>query len=131
MASFTAAGAIASPSSFSSPSSRNAKLSSSSSSSSSKGAVANSAKSIISSLESLPLPFLFVAALVASSLAPSASRSLARLTKLLRRTIDWVLDEFEPWLKWTILDACLALCVGLAAKRVRAARPALRAIGWL
>lgn len=129
MASFTAAGAIASPSSFSSPSSRNAKLSSSSSSS--KGAVANSAKSIISSLESLPLPFLFVAALVASSLAPSASRSLARLTKLLRRTIDWVLDEFEPWLKWTILDACLALCVGLAAKRVRAARPALRAIGWL
>jgi hypothetical protein len=93
--------------------------------------VANSAKSIISSLESLPLPFLFVAALVASSLAPSASRSLARLTKLLRRTIDWVLDEFEPWLKWTILDACLALCVGLAAKRVRAARPALRAIGWL
>ena len=129
MASFTAAGAIASPRSFSSPSSRNAKLSSSSSSS--KGAVANSAKSIISSLESLPLPFLFVAALVASSLAPSASRSLARLTKLLRRTIDWVLDEFEPWLKWTILDACLALCVGLAAKRVRAARPALRAIGWL
>ena len=129
MASFSAAEAIASSSSSSLPSSRNAKRSSSSSSSSSSKRAA--AKAVISSLESLPLPFLFVAALVASSLAPHASRSLARLVRLLKRTIDWVLDEFEPWLKWTILDACLALCAGLAARKVRAARPALRAIGWL
>ena len=126
MASPAAAGALASSSSSLSPSSRNAKRSS-------RAAAANYPLSIISSssLESLPVPFLLVAALVASSLAPLAARSLARLARLLRRAIDWVFDEFEPWLKWTILDACLALCVGLAARKVRAARPALRALGWL
>lgn len=83
-------------------------------------------------LASLPLPFVAVAALVASSsLAPLAFHSLARLHRLLRRAIDWVLEEFEPWFKWIVLDAVLSLCVGLAAKKFKTARPALRALGWL
>ena len=131
MASPSAVGATASSSlsagstlsSFSAASSRNARKRGG------KRASANS--SIVSLLESPPLPFLVVAALVASALAPLASRSLARLARLLRKAIAWVLEEFDPWLKWVVLDACPALCVGVAAKRVRAARPALRAIGWL
>lgn len=124
MASPAAAGAIASSRS-SSSSSRNAKRSS-------RGSNFPLFSIISSSLEPLPVPFLVVAALVASSLAPGAARSLARLARLLRRLIDWAFgDEFEPWLRWTVLDALLTLCVGLAAKKVRAARPALRALGWL
>jgi hypothetical protein len=127
MAPPSAAGAIAS-----SPSSAGSTLSSSRNANTrSGGKRAPAHPSIISSLESLPFPFLLVTALVASALAPVASRSLARLARLLRRTVDWVLEEFEPWLKWVVLDACLALCVGAVAKRVKAARPALRAIGWL
>ena len=132
MASPAAAGAIASSSSSSSPSSRNANRSSSSSSSNKRAANYLPLPIISSSLESLPVPFLLVGALVASSLAPHAARSLARIARLLKRAIDWAFgDEFEPWLKWTILDACLAVCAGLAAKKVRAARPALRALGWI
>jgi len=126
MASVAAAvGALSPSSSASSASSRNAAKRSG------KKAHSSSSSTIISSLEALPLPFLFVSALVAASLAPHAPSHLRRLARLLRRTVDWFLDEFEPWVKWVVLDACLALFVGLAAKKVRGARPLLRAIGWL
>ncbi|BDA47293.1 hypothetical protein COCOBI_10-1390 [Coccomyxa sp. Obi] len=52
----------------------------------------------------------------------------------LKRTyaaVACVLEEFEPWFKWVILDAVLALVVSLVAKRIKRARPVLRAIGWL
>lgn len=42
-----------------------------------------------------------------------------------------VVQEFEPWLKWVMLDALLSLAITLLATRVQRVKPALRAIGWL
>lgn len=40
-------------------------------------------------------------------------------------------QEFEPWFKWVIMDAVLALVVSVVARRIKRVRPVLRAIGWL
>jgi hypothetical protein len=40
-------------------------------------------------------------------------------------------QEFEPWFKWLVMDAVLALLVGAIAERALHLRPVLRAIGWL
>jgi len=40
-------------------------------------------------------------------------------------------QEFEPWVKWVIMDAVLALAVGLISPRVPRLQSAFRAIGWL
>lgn len=43
----------------------------------------------------------------------------------------FLVQEFEPWFKWVIMDAVLALAISLIAKRVKSLRPVFRAIGWL
>lgn len=40
-------------------------------------------------------------------------------------------QEFEPWVKWVIMDAVLALAVGIISPRVPRLQSAFRAIGWL
>ena len=40
-------------------------------------------------------------------------------------------QEFEPWVKWVIMDALLAMAVGLLTTRVPSLQSAFRAIGWL
>ncbi|GBF99682.1 hypothetical protein Rsub_12376 [Raphidocelis subcapitata] len=55
---------------------------------------------------------------------------LAKLKDWLRRLIDFVLDEFEPWFKWVVLDAALALVVAVLAARVEPLRVLFETIGW-
>ena len=40
-------------------------------------------------------------------------------------------QEFEPWFKWMIMDAILALLLNITVHRVRGLRPVFLAIGWL
>ena len=52
-------------------------------------------------------------------------------TRLSIRFVLWVLEEFEPWFKWLVLDAVLAYFVGISARHwLRLAR-FYQAIGWL
>ncbi|KAK9824664.1 hypothetical protein WJX72_012164 [[Myrmecia] bisecta] len=44
---------------------------------------------------------------------------LRQLVPHLRRLLDWLFEEFEPWFKWVVFDALLALLIGVTAKRVR------------
>jgi hypothetical protein len=39
-------------------------------------------------------------------------------------------QEFEPWLKWVILDAVLAIVVAALVRRVEPLRPLFESIGW-
>ena len=56
--------------------------------------------------------------------------AVERLRAWLWQLIDFVLDEFEPWFKWVVLDAALALAVGALVRRVEALRPLFEAVGW-
>ena len=49
---------------------------------------------------------------------------------LLTHTPGSAAQEFEPWVKWVIMDALLALAVGLLSTRVPRLQSAFRAIGW-
>ena len=76
---------------------------------------------------------------------------LAVLTRLLIRLVAWVLEvimtsifltlstsdqdqvvvqEFEPWVKWVIMDAALAYFVGVSAKKYLRLAHLYQAIGW-
>ena len=49
-----------------------------------------------------------------------------------RRWVLWLLDEVEPWLKWTLYDAIVALLVAQLVKRFGGkAETVLGLIGWL
>lgn len=49
-----------------------------------------------------------------------------------RRWVLWLLDEVEPWLKWTLYDAIVALLVAHLVKRFGGkAETVLGLIGWL
>jgi hypothetical protein len=48
------------------------------------------------------------------------------------RWVLWLLDEVEPWLKWTLYDAIVALLVGVLVKRFGGrAETVFGLIGWL
>ena len=40
-------------------------------------------------------------------------------------------QELEPWVKWVILDALLALVIGSISTKMPRLQSAFRAIGWL
>jgi len=40
-------------------------------------------------------------------------------------------QEFQPWLKWVILDAALTLLVSQFVKRFEGLRYIFEAVGWL
>ena len=40
-------------------------------------------------------------------------------------------QELEPWVKWVILDALLALVIGSISTKIPRLQSAFRAIGWL
>ena len=65
-----------------------------------------------------------------SNASPSGS-PLARFGEALWNAISWVLEEFEPWLKWMIFDAVMAVVVKAVASRWKALSPYLEAVGWL
>lgn len=82
---------------------------------------------------------------------------LALLTRLLIRLLTWVLEvsvgpevtirllsihansdqdmlavqEFEPWVKWVMMDAALAYFVGVSARHYLRLAHFYQAIGWL
>ncbi|KAL3160613.1 hypothetical protein ABBQ32_010543 [Trebouxia sp. C0010 RCD-2024] len=56
---------------------------------------------------------------------------LAFLTRLLIRLVAWVLEEFQPWVKWVIMDAALAYFVGVSAKKYLRLAHVYQAIGWM
>ena len=39
------------------------------------------------------------------------------------------MQEFQPWIKWLILDALLTLAIGTLLRRYKSFRPALEALG--
>jgi hypothetical protein len=59
-----------------------------------------------------------------------AERLLLRLRSWLARVVDWAADEFDPWVKWVVLDALFALLTAAVARRVSAVRPLFEAFGW-
>lgn len=40
-------------------------------------------------------------------------------------------QEFEPWVKWVIMDAALAYFVGVSAKKYLRMAHVYQAIGWM
>ena len=48
-----------------------------------------------------------------------------------QRSLSLDAQELEPWVKWVILDALLALVIGLISTKVPRLQSAFRAIGWL
>lgn len=59
-----------------------------------------------------------------------AERLLLRLRSWLARVVDWAADEFDPWIKWVVLDALFAVVTAAVARRVGAVRPLFEAFGW-
>ncbi len=57
--------------------------------------------------------------------------ALARLRQALWQAVSWVLEEFEPWLKWMVFDSIMALMLGYLGRRWKALQPYLEALGWL
>jgi hypothetical protein len=39
-------------------------------------------------------------------------------------------QEFEPWFKWVVLDAALAVIIAGLVRHVEPLRPLFEAIGW-
>ena len=48
-----------------------------------------------------------------------------------QRSLRLQAQELEPWVKWVILDALLALVIGSISTKVPRLQSAFRAIGWL
>eukprot|EP00884_Botryococcus_braunii_P008129 jgi/Botrbrau1/17317/Bobra.0015s0065.1 len=69
-----------------------------------------------------------VAAVVALKLTKSIRH---RLLTALWDSFSWLFEEFEPWLKWLLLDSILTLAVGVLSKQLPSSRKVFRAIGWL
>jgi hypothetical protein len=40
-------------------------------------------------------------------------------------------QEFEPWLKWVIMDALLSLAISILTRHAKHLKPIFNAIGWL
>ncbi len=59
-----------------------------------------------------------------------AEAALRRLRSWLVRVVEWAADEFDPWLKWVVLDALFALATAHVARRVALVRPLFEAVGW-
>ena len=59
--------------------------------------------------------------------------SVSLLLSLLRARVDQavcMLQEFEPWFKWLIMDAVLAYVVGVSARKWLRLASFYQAIGW-
>ncbi|KAL0043063.1 hypothetical protein WJX79_008062 [Trebouxia sp. C0005] len=53
------------------------------------------------------------------------------LSRLFIRLVSWVLEEFEPWVKWLIMDAVFAYFVGVSARHWLRLASLYQAIGWM
>lgn len=51
------------------------------------------------------------------------------MQSLLRRVLP--VQEFEPWVKWVIMDAALAYFVGFSARHYLRLAHFYQAIGWM
>lgn len=60
-----------------------------------------------------------------------AEAALRRLRSWLARVVEWAADEFDPWIKWVVLDALFALATASVARRVALVRPLFEAVGWV
>jgi len=56
---------------------------------------------------------------------------VSRTAHTVWRNLSWVLEEFEPWLKWIIFDAVMTLIIRGVSNRWKQSVPYLEAIGWL
>jgi hypothetical protein len=45
--------------------------------------------------------------------------------------VCWLLDEFEPWVKWLVYDALLTLLTAALSRRWKQLNPLFEALGWL
>mmetsp|Transcript_26089 Transcript_26089/g.46388 ORF Transcript_26089/g.46388 Transcript_26089/m.46388 type:complete len:92 (+) Transcript_26089:340-615(+) len=56
---------------------------------------------------------------------------LLRLRRTVWDAVCWLLDEFEPWVKWLVYDALLTLLTAALARRWKQLNPLFEALGWL
>jgi hypothetical protein len=56
---------------------------------------------------------------------------LTRWKEKLWKFLNWLLEDFSPWLKWLVFDAILTALVGILANRYKGLHPLFRALGRL